>query len=98
MAPDQRHPGVPAAEPADDTIDAPPDHEELLGAAANDLEAKTEASDRARMLRDERIWQAVNDGGYSWSKVAGWARVSRSHVGDVLGNAKVRDRVLGVVE
>lgn len=69
--------------------------EHRLPAAADELERREEHVRPARELRDDLIYLAVIDGGLARQRVADLARVSRSHVNDVLGNPKVRARVLG---
>ncbi|HEV8674994.1 MAG TPA: hypothetical protein VGX21_13185 [Methylomirabilota bacterium] len=99
MAPDETHPPTP--EPPDrPPTPGPPElvvvDRARATAAADDLERKTEVADRARELRDDLIWIALHQPApESWTTLAGWFRVSRSHVGDVKGNPKIRARVLG---
>lgn len=56
-----------------------------LTAAADDVEAKTEAARLARELRDDLIVEACDHAGHSHTDVARWARVSRARITEILG-------------
>lgn len=61
-----------------------------LAAAADDLEAKAEAAEIAREVRDRIVVEAVEAGragaGWSTRDVARWARISQSRVQGILAD------------